>query len=80
MKISLASRPLGALRSSEFDQAVLVTALAVVRLLLIAHFGVAAYPHFHGQQMQKAADAGSMAGSIRLEQQRLSSERKRCIR
>ncbi len=55
---------LGHLTKSDEGQALVLAALGLVVLMLMAGLGVdVGYLRYHKQQMQKAADAGAIAGA-----------------
>jgi len=64
MKIHLPKRRLSEFNKAEEGQAVVMTALALVGLLLMAGLGLdVGYLRYEKQQMQKAADAGAVAAA-----------------
>jgi hypothetical protein len=68
MKKRAIFKQFGILRRSEDGQALLLTALGVMVLLLMAGLGIdVAYLRYQQQHMQKAADAGAIAGASALE-------------
>lgn len=67
MKSPCVTHRFGKLIKAEHGQALVLTAVGITMLLLMAGLGVdVGYLHYRKAQMQKAADAGALAGAAAL--------------